>query len=260
MTDSMNDNALRLFVGTFDYTNSEVDREGSFTMTIEANRLEDAIEGFRARLDDLAKTTEQLGPLDVYVDTIVELPRGCLTHGVLVSHREIDEFGTVLSFPTQGEKGSRVHILDIDDAEAPGEVAIFWSGAAGYNAKWKLFWCETGDHDEDWFVIARNADDAASYHVEAEGYDEDDAWAELVCVIPAAAQPLAEKEGEGWPSNELLVACGAEFLPNVPQDGAHELRQQMGSGARVVRINGRIYGEGDIVSNTMTRIGKIPPS
>ena len=125
--------------------------------------------------------------------------------------------------------------------------------AKAHNKEWKLYWCETDDHDEDWFVVARNVAEAKRFHERAEGYDKGDARAELVCSLPASDQ-RDTYQTVGWPSKETLIACGAEFLPNIPQDGANELREYMGSGARVVRIKGRVYGEGDIVGNTLHRL------
>ena len=120
----------------------------------------------------------------------------------------------------------------------------------------QLYWCTTEDHDEDWFVVAATAADAARFHEDSEGYDEGDATAELVCVLPPSAEAgLADPEAH-WPSQQTLTACGAELLPNVPQDGDAELRRQMGSGARVVRLAGRIYVEGDIVTNVRRHRGQ----
>lgn len=45
------------------------------------------------------------------------------------------------------------------------------------------------------------------------------------------------------------------MLPVVRQDGQDELRAQLGSGSRAVRLNGIVYVEGDIVSNSRARIG-----
>jgi hypothetical protein len=124
--------------------------------------------------------------------------------------------------------------------------------------EWMLFWCTTEDHDEDWFVVAKTAAEAASFHEDEEGYDEGDATAELVCVLPASEQAAAAERGTHWPTEETLLACGAELLPNIPQDGGNALRRVMGSGARVVRIGGRTFGEGDIVANAQRNVGKLP--
>ena len=79
-------------------------------------------------------------------------------------------------------------------------------------------------------------------------------------MLPDSEQLVAEREGRGWPSKETLLACGAEYLPSVPQDGLDELRAQTESGARVVRIDGCVFSEGDIVSNTAHRLGTVPES
>jgi hypothetical protein len=57
---------------------------------------------------------------------------------------------------------------------------------------------------------------------------------ELVCDVPATFA----HEATGWPSNELLRACGGEFV-------------EVG-GARVVRFANRMYG--DIVGNVALRM------
>jgi hypothetical protein len=62
----------------------------------------------------------------------------------------------------------------------------------------KLFWVTTDDHDEDWFIVAPDAAAAARFHEDAEGYDEGDATAELVCTVPHDAPDVET----GWPSGE----------------------------------------------------------
>jgi hypothetical protein len=124
--------------------------------------------------------------------------------------------------------------------------------------KLKLYWCETDDHDEDWFVLARNEDDATEFFEEFEGFDEGEAKATFVCELPASE--LGRYRGTAWPNNDTLVACGGEFLPLVTQDGADAIRAMVGSGSRVVRLNGNVYAEGDIVGNTMHRVGAVEES
>jgi len=89
----------------------------------------------------------------------------------------------------------------------------------------ELYWCETGDHDEDWFVVARSARAARRLHEDLEGYARGDATSALVCRLP---------EGvcidDGWPSDETLVACGARFVRS--------------RSPRVVEVAGRTYAEG----------------
>ena len=89
----------------------------------------------------------------------------------------------------------------------------------------KLYWVTTADHDEDWFVVAGSAKEAAQFHESEEGYNPGDAWAEVVEVIPKGVD--AEL---GWPPEELLQALGVRYLnEDTP---------------RVVEIGGRKYCEG----------------
>ncbi len=120
--------------------------------------------------------------------------------------------------------------------------------------QWALYWCSTPDGDEDWFVVAPSAWSACSFHEDAEGYDRGDASAEWVIDIPD--ELIADSAAEcDWPSDELLRACGAEFLPFHPDmdPGKVELRRRMGVEPTAVRINGRIFINGDIVENTYQR-------
>lgn len=73
----------------------------------------------------------------------------------------------------------------------------------------KLYWCETDDHHEDWFVVARRAKDAIRFFREHEGYDDEDVLAEVAIVL---AEALQDNKYLGWPTRELLEACGAEIL------------------------------------------------
>ena len=89
----------------------------------------------------------------------------------------------------------------------------------------KLFWVTTEDHDEDWFVVASNAEEACKFHEDVEGYAIGDATAEEILNIP---ETITAKPG--WPSDELLLAVGAKFIMEEP--------------SRVVEINGRKFSEG----------------
>ena len=88
-----------------------------------------------------------------------------------------------------------------------------------------LYWVETEDHDEDWFIVALSKQAAERVHEKLEGYGDGDARAKLVVAVPPsiAAAP-------GWPSNAVLEACGAEFVRR--------------SQPRVVKIAGQSYAEG----------------
>ena len=83
----------------------------------------------------------------------------------------------------------------------------------------------TGDHAEDWFVVANNAEEAATFHEDAEGYMPGDATAEMILKIPDGVMM-----NPGWPPHEVLRSCGAVFLAEAP--------------ARVVEIGNRRFCEG----------------
>ncbi len=90
----------------------------------------------------------------------------------------------------------------------------------------RLFWVTTEDHYEDWFVVARDEYEAGRFFEGYEGYDLGEAFAEMVLEIPE------EVDSEvGWPSRELLEACGCKYLNSV-------------DATRVVEVNGKRYTEG----------------
>lgn len=88
-----------------------------------------------------------------------------------------------------------------------------------------LYWVETADHHEDWFILAESDEQAENIHVEFEGYEDGDAVAYLVAKVP---ENIVSRSGH--PSLELLVACGAIIIrAETP---------------RCVEINGERYTEG----------------
>lgn len=90
-----------------------------------------------------------------------------------------------------------------------------------------LYWVETEDHDEDWFVVAHDEQQAAAFHENSEGYESGDALATFIVSVPDWLAVEA-----GWPSDEVLEACGAKILrPETP---------------RVVEIGGQRFCEGTL--------------
>ncbi len=96
-----------------------------------------------------------------------------------------------------------------------------------------LYWVTTEDHAEDWFITANNAEKAAAFHEEQEGYDPGDATAEMILKIP-------EKiiKGVGWPSDDELRSCGAIILVDGP--------------VRIIKIGNRKFCEGLMESTIRT--------
>lgn len=119
----------------------------------------------------------------------------------------------------------------------------------------KLFWATTPDHDEDWFVVAESADEAARWHESAEGYSKGDASAQLVANIPDGVEPE-----DGWPSDEVILACGGELVAYQAPGGteAAALRKLVGSGARAVRFGDAVYVEGDLIASVLRDGGYLP--
>ena len=96
-----------------------------------------------------------------------------------------------------------------------------------------LYWVTTEDHAEDWFVVANTAHEATIFHENAEGYAYGDVTAEMIAKIPDEVNAST-----GWPSDEVLRACGAKFLSEAP--------------ARVVEIGDRRFAEGLMESTIRT--------
>jgi hypothetical protein len=90
----------------------------------------------------------------------------------------------------------------------------------------KLYWAWTEDHDEDWFIVASSARQARSTHEGLEGYATGDASVRLVCRLPPACQDAEI----GWPSDEVVRACGGVFLRDEQP--------------RVVKIGDETFAEG----------------
>ena len=96
-----------------------------------------------------------------------------------------------------------------------------------------LYWVTTEDHGEDWFIVSNSAEEAATFHEDAEGYDPGDASAELIMTIPDGVTA-----DTGWPSEEMLTACGATIVTDEP--------------TRVVKICERTFCEGLMESTIRT--------
>lgn len=140
----------------------------------------------------------------------------------------------------------RLSSLCVDDEEDPVDEQVFldvikpWTKNLRTIAKslepgkFGLYWAWTVDHDEDWFIVAKSSYDAARGHEEAEGYDVGDARSYHVVNVPEGV-----KAEDGWPSDELLIACGGEIV--------------RGKQPRVVRFGEKTYTEGALDAE-ITRI------
>jgi len=89
----------------------------------------------------------------------------------------------------------------------------------------KLYWVETEDHHEDWFIVASSNEEASLFHEENEGYNPGDATAIEIIDIPDNIST-----DTGWPSDDVLLSVGAKFI-NEDEP-------------RIVEINGQKFVEG----------------
>lgn len=123
--------------------------------------------------------------------------------------------------------------------------------APGGSRPLNLYWVETSDHDEDWFIIAKNSRSACSYHEQYEGYNSGDANASLVAPIPD--QWLCHNVGHPHCINALFTACGGARVHYTPDQDpqAVALRRRMGVIEEAWQFNGTVYTPGDIVANVM---------
>ena len=102
-------------------------------------------------------------------------------------------------------------------------------------------------------MVADSARSAPRFHEAVEDYETGEADAERVVGLPAELQtPEGWRDGpdgkvyprSGWPSDELLVACGGEIAP-LPST---ELHAMMDVVCKDVRFGARVFRAGDIVT------------
>ena len=95
-----------------------------------------------------------------------------------------------------------------------------------------LYWVTTDDHDEDWFILAKTARAAESYHVEYEGYEAGGAQAELI--LRRAAGQISGSVPRHAQLTDLRK-LGFEVLNPDPN-------------GRIVRLGGHTFVEGHLES------------
>jgi len=112
----------------------------------------------------------------------------------------------------------------------------------------KIYWVETPDHDEDWFVLAYDKRSAESFFVCSEGYDTGYATAKLCGRVPEEAldDPLP-----CYGQKNHIIAAGGRF---IDPETVSEIHKRMGCGMRTAVFNDQIYREGDIVANRVADV------
>ena len=116
-----------------------------------------------------------------------------------------------------------------------------------------LYWVNSLDHGEDWFVAAHNAKEAIDFFADDNGYDaiDDEVSALLVCEIPKESAPQEVK----WANEAIIQACGGELKPFDD----HDIKMHMDTSdiealdatTRVILIKNTIYVEGSVVRSAL---------
>ncbi|NRB42615.1 MAG: hypothetical protein HRU20_29805 [Pseudomonadales bacterium] len=122
----------------------------------------------------------------------------------------------------------------------------------------KLYWVESFDHGEDWFVAAEKPMHAMQYFASEMGYDavDDEISALLVCEIPSNfVVELDPFENEAFADEDMIAACGGEQKMFADQDikacfSAEDL-DSLGAETRVVKFDQKIFVEGNVARTVM---------
>jgi len=114
----------------------------------------------------------------------------------------------------------------------------------------KLYWVETYDHDEDWFIIAQSSYHAKKFHNEFEGYGLEGFNLNCECLmiraIPICNVPseifvkLSAEEDKNIFSNKYVFHAQTDFLEEL---GAKIISEKE---PRIVEFDGMQFKEGDL--------------
>lgn len=123
-----------------------------------------------------------------------------------------------------------------------------------------IYWVESCDHCEDWFVAAKDAEQALQYFANYLGYDIFDD--ELVSTLVREDQSLMSIPGPHFLDNREILSSGGEFidfhdqdiLEHVPQETA----QLLGGETRIVRFGKNVFMEGNVLRVALQMEGKLP--
>lgn len=117
----------------------------------------------------------------------------------------------------------------------------------------RLFWIESVDHSEDWFVVSQKSSDARYFYAYEMGYDEieDEITALEVCEVPG----FPDIDESFFADSDIIEHCGGEL---VLYDNADLLNvidrgklQQLDSDSRIVKFDNRIFVEGTVVRSAL---------
>lgn len=123
----------------------------------------------------------------------------------------------------------------------------------------KVFWVESADHSEDWFVVARDIEIAVNLFSNEMGYDifKDEIIATEVCPLAdSLSYPVAD-----FLDNDGVLACGGEFLDFHDEDLLEffdeDFVKTVAGETRIVRFGDKVYMEGNIMRVALQMEGKL---
>lgn len=122
-----------------------------------------------------------------------------------------------------------------------------------------LYWLESNDHSEDWFVAAMCELEAIDFYACEMGYDiiDDNVTARFICKIPSCSQSVGAK----FASEYLIKDCGGELIffvdPEITEFYTEEQLALLGGETRIVKINGEVFTEGHVGRTVVNYMGYI---
>ena len=111
-----------------------------------------------------------------------------------------------------------------------------------------LYWVDSFDHGEDWFVIALNANEARNFFALEMGYDviEDEITSLLVCAMPENLNYIPPQ----FADQDIIKICGGDMILYEDADLLEVFDQgvldSLGTQTRVVKIEHQIFIEGNV--------------
>ena len=116
------------------------------------------------------------------------------------------------------------------------------------HAMMNIYWLDSLDHGEDWFVAANNMREAMAFFADDMGYDlvEDEVRAMEVCAVPKEVT-IAQTQ---FLDDDQITACGGNFIHYDDRDLLKVVDQalldSLGVETRIVRFEYQIFIEGNV--------------
>jgi len=111
-----------------------------------------------------------------------------------------------------------------------------------------IYWLDSLDHGEDWFVAANNMREAMAFFANELGYDlvEDEVRATEVCAVPEEVT-IAQAQ---FLDDDQIAACGGQLIHYDDKDLLEVVDQalldSLGVETRIVRFEYQIFIEGNV--------------